>query len=255
MLSEPTALPPISAWQVERLRLTAFPPPMTKISQPPWWADLVGYPPETVVSRPKVGLHREEGVFEGRKLFLQIQPERIDWILTPVVPEEMPETPPSAGPFPDALKSFVNLMERWLEVCLPITRLAFGAVLFQPVADQRAGYVQIAKYLPSLKLDPDTSDFLYQINRPRDSTSGVPGLRINRLTKWSILLFQGFDVTLAKKELTTVGYAVEESACRLELDINTVPESAAELPRETLPRVSQELVHLGQEIATKGDIP
>jgi hypothetical protein len=45
------------------------------------------------------------------------------------------------------------------------------------------------------------------------------------------------------------------SACRLELDISTMPEWEGELPHDGLPEVFRELVDLGQEIAEKGDIP
>ncbi len=258
MPPESEALPPLNAWQVENLRLTAFFSTDAKIEPSTWWADLVGSPPETTVSRPKAGLHREDGIVEGRKLSLQVQPDRVDWTLTPFVEpaEAGVETMPSAGPFPDALNPFATLATSWLRVCPPVTRLAFGAVLFQPTADQRAGYLQIAKYLHWVKLDPDgSSDFFYQINRPRDSTSGIHGLRINRLSKWSVLLFQGFSVALGKQQLATVGYTLKESACRLELDINTAPEFAGELPRDTLPKIFQELVALGEDIASKGDIP
>src|SRR5436190_1193852 len=81
----------------------------------------------------------------------------------------------------------------------PITRLAFGAVLAQPTEDRHSGYVQIAKYLPSIRLDVDgSSDFLFQINRPRPSRVGIENLLINRLARWSVLIFKTFGVTLEK---------------------------------------------------------
>jgi hypothetical protein len=192
---------------------------------------------------------------------LQVAPERIDWLLAPLIEpseeagEELPPTPPSAGPFTEALSSFLKLAIQWLQGCPPVTRLAFGAILFQPTVDRRAGHVQLSKYLHSIDLDPDTSDFFYQINRPRNSTSGISGLRINRLTKWSVIMFQHFSVTLGKATITTAGYTTQEAACRVELDINTAPDFPDVLPHETLPKIFQELVDLGQEITAKGDIP
>jgi hypothetical protein len=255
---ETTALPPVDSWHVGSTRVTAFTAEPTRAEGLSWWIDLVGYPPETVASRPRAGLHQEEGEFEGRRLSLQVQPERIDWNLAPVVKitEEEPASLPLAGPFPEVLGSLLKIATRWLPVAPPITRLAFGAVLAQPVEDRRTGYVQIAKYLHSLTLDPDgSSDFLYQINRPRPSKVGVEGLRVNRLSKWSVLLFQRFSVTLGKTAITTVGLASGDSACRLEVDINTAPEFEGVLPVDRLSAILQELVDLGREIAEKGDIP
>jgi hypothetical protein len=47
----------------------------------------------------------------------------------------------------------------------------------------------------------------------------------------------------------------KDFACRLELDINTVPDFQGELPRESFGQLLGELTELGQEIAQKGDIP
>jgi hypothetical protein len=246
------------SWQTESLRLTGFSPPNTKFDPSAWWLNLVGSPPETETSRPKAGIHKQEGLFEGKLLTLQVQPNRIDWILSPIVkPSEEPmETLPTLGSFEDVAKPFIDLMVQWLDVSPPITRLAFGAVLVRLVPDRKAGYVEIAKYLPVVKVDADgSSDLFYQINRPRHSSSGISGLRINRLTKWSVLLFQRFGVNLGKAEIQTVGYESQESACRVEMDINTSPDFSGELPREKLPTLLKELTDLGRELAIKGDVP
>ncbi len=254
---ETSTLPPLEAWQAAVVRVTAFPaqPITTEVT---WWADLMGSVPETLVSRPKAGQYRAEGEFEGRRLSLQVQPDRVDWSLAPVVKlsEDEPSTLPLAGPFPEVLISLMKVAERWLSLAPPITRLAFGAVLAQPTEDRRSGYVQIAKYLPSISLDPEgSSDFIYQINRPRASGVGIANLRINRLTKWSVLWFQRFSMTLEKMGIRTVGFAPSDSACRLELDINTAPDFQGLLPAEHLPALLKELVDLAGEIAAKGDIP
>lgn len=254
-------LPPLDAWKVENLRLTAFYPSGAKIDPSTWWTDLIGYPPEKVLSRPKMGHLQQDGVFEGKRLVLQVQPERVDWNLRPPVlspEEEESDILPIVGSLPDVLNSFLDLMFRWLQIQPPITRLAFGAILLQPVQDLRAGYITIGEYLPYVKVDPDrSSEFSYQINRPRDCTSGIEGLRINRLTRWSVAKF-GFGsigISLGRELAASVGVTQERFACRLELDINTSPDFRGELPQERLPGLFQELVELGQEIAAKGDIP
>ncbi len=71
----------LSDWQAETLRLTAFPSPSTKITQPDWWSDLTGETPENRTIRPREGVFIEEGNWGGRKLSLGINPTCIDWVL------------------------------------------------------------------------------------------------------------------------------------------------------------------------------
>jgi hypothetical protein len=256
--SELESIHPLTAWQVQVLRLTAFPSPSARVVEPTWWTDLVGEPPETRISRPRIGGHQEEGPFRGGRLLLTVQPNRIDWRFTAVDEEEREvETIPIIGSLPESVGIFLPLMRRWfeLETCLPAQRLAFGAILLQPVEDRSAGYRQISLYLPCVELDPEgSSDFSYQINRPRDSGSGITDLRINRLSKWSV-------AARARAQLSIGSAAVrysrsqEDFSCRLELDINTAADFQEELTCEQLPQVFEELVDLGQEIAREGDIP
>ncbi len=255
------ALPELTAWQADQLRLTAFPSEGETTLPEEWWTMLIGTAPDTLTVRPKAGLHEQVGSVEGRNLTLRLQPERIDWLLGPIMAsqpeEELPDTPPSAGPLPETLAFFTKIATEWIKVAPSITRLAFGAILRQPVEDRKAGYVQLGQYLPSVSLDPAASDFLYQINRPRESATGVKGLKINRLTKWSVVLVRrlGLTLTLGKDATAKAQQATLESACRLELDINTAPDFHAPLPHESLVDIFQELVALGTEIAAKGDIP
>jgi hypothetical protein len=54
----------------------------------------------------------------------------------------------------------------------------------------------------------------------------------------------------------SISYPTSEIyACRLELDINTPQSFQNELPYDQLNNIFQELVDLGREIATEGDIP
>jgi len=241
--------PPITEWLAETLRLTAFPSPATEITKPSWWEDLVGELPENRISQPRKGGQQDEGPFEGGKLTLGIQLDRIDWLFTAA------DDQVSIGSFPESLEPFLRLMLRWFELCPPVQRLAFGAVLILPVTDRNIGYRQISAYLPSVQVDPEgSSDLSYQINRPRNSTSGVTGLRINRLTRWSVSMRRRAELSFRP---ASVGYFLgsESHACRLELDINTAPDFQGELPTQQLPRIFQELVDLGKEIVREGDIP
>lgn len=248
---------PLSAWQAETLRLTAFPAPSANISTPTWWTELLGGPAETKVLRPSKGGELEEGPFEGGRLRLMTQLSRIDWALFPIPAKaEGAEGFLTVGAFLKILDPFLRLMLRWFELqtCPSVQRLAFGAVLILPVENTVAGHRLLSAYLP-IKLDPeDASDFGYQINRRRDSKSGIPGLRINRLSKWSVLSIQTIELSLGQSAARYYPGG-EQFACRLELDINTIQEFQGEFSREQLPGVFQELVDLGCEIASLGDVP
>jgi len=149
------------------------------------------------------------------------------------------------------------MVSQWFSLpsCPPLRRFAFGAVLFQFVEDREDGYRQISAYLPAVKLDAKgSSDFSYQINRPRDSRSGVPGLQVNRLCRWSVAQLMHAQVSLsdAGVQKTELG---SHFACRLEMDINTSAEFRGELSPEQSKIVFGELLELGAEIAQQGDIP
>jgi hypothetical protein len=145
-------------------------------------------------------------------------------------------------------------MTKWIQT-LPMIRLAFGAVLLQPVDGLAEGYRLLSSYV-QLQIDPEnTSDLLYQINRRRVSSSGITGLTINRLAKWSVLRLQRNLFMLSPGSPVQSHTQSEAFACRLELDINTAPEFEGELPQAELPSLIQELVEMGREIAEQGDIP
>jgi hypothetical protein len=188
---------------------------------------------------------------------LGVEPTRIDWLYTPLVDEKQEsEGFLTIGPLHDAIGVFAPLMNRWfeLETCPAVQRLAFGAVMLQPVQDQQTGYQRIMEYLPSVQIDTDnSSDFTYQINRKRNSRV-IPGLSINRLSRWYVVGQQHISIqippALAQQSLGPIYHA-----CRLELDINTVHEFQGEFRRGQLSSLFQELIDFAAEIANRGDIP
>jgi hypothetical protein len=150
---------------------------------------------------------------------------------------------------PQILVPFKDLMTRWLRDCPPLQRLAVGAALYLPVKDRREAYRQLAKYLRCVpEYSDDEGDFLYQFNRRRRS-SVVPEIKINRLSKWTWVPLG--EVTVKDGKLVEPA----ESACLLELDINTMPEFQGTLPRERYVPLFEEMVGLAVEIAARGDVP
>jgi hypothetical protein len=247
--------PPIDAWHVESTRVTAFASDVVAVENLSWWDEIVGVPPETVVSHPKTGQYQTHGDFEGRRIGLQIQPGRIEWNANPILKgEDEPSSLQTLGPFRDAIAFFSKVVAAWLPLAPPLNRLAFGAVLLQPVESAPAGYALIQKYLEATtRIDlKEASDFFFQINRPRRSRTEVTGLRVNRLTRWAVQVAQRMTLTLGAggPETRTLG---QETACRLELDINTAPDFGV-LPANQLGAILQELMNFGSEIAQRGDI-
>jgi hypothetical protein len=156
------------------------------------------------------------------------------------------------------LGTFVGLVLAWLNDAPALQRIAFGAILRLPVNDRIFGYQKLASYLHHVDLDPvGSTEFLYQINRPRKSKSGVENLSINRLSKWSVAFTQQATYTVqdpqaAQFQLTGLQKDIH---CRLELDINTVPDIEGDFAAKDAQQIFNELVDLGREIATNGDIP
>lgn len=249
---------PLSAWHAESLRLTAFPITATPLNDINWWSELMGEPAETKTVQSKLDRHTEQGLFLGAKLVNQVHPNRIDWLIQLTDQESGAIAFPTIGPFLEVIEPFIELMLRWfkLNTCPELKRLAFGPILLYPVDSRVAGYRQLSVYLPSIKLDSEgSSDFLYQINRIRNSTSKIDGLKINRLSKWSVSAIQRMDFSVGKESDLSVTKRQAHYACRLDLDINTAAEFSGPLPKKQLSLIFQELVDRAKEIALEGDIP
>jgi hypothetical protein len=239
----------LAAWGVERIRLTTFHPIVVKAEG--WWERMTGQEPDSVVGK-KTGERAEMGAWEGMTLALQIQPKdgRIDWFAS-----EVPDSPPSLS---ERLPAFVGLMNRWLASDLfphPTNRMAFGVVANLPVANPEEGYRRLSDYLPFDVDRTTSSDFLYQINRQRESAT-LPGTRINRLMKWSVGVFFLQAMRLDGSGVVKIAELTKErSGCRLELDINPPPQEGQPLPQDRLQPLFAEMVALGEEIVREGDIP
>jgi len=241
--------------RTESLRLTAFLAPSASIDQPSWWADLVGSQPDAKASRPGRGELQESGALGERNLFLSVSPGRVDWFLTARVDQGALSEHRWAGRFEEAVGVFSDLMNRWLGDCPALVRLALGAIAHEVMPDRVTAYRNLAQYLPMVRLDPEHSeDFLYQINRPRNS-SIIEGLKINRLSRWSAAAFVPVRIEIAKQQLVQRPLGVGEHSCRIELDINTDPAFPGELPRLQLSRLFEELKDISLELVSRGDVP
>ena len=245
-----------SEWCAESLRLTAFPNPPYEYDIEASWARTIGTPPEEVVKKPKTNFLQVHGSLADWVLVHEVRPLRIDWNMVGPKAAGEPIEVPWIGPMNNLLDQFSSLMRVWLNECPPIRRLAFGAVLHLPVEDKVLGYRKLSDYLPSVKFDAEnSSDFHYQINRPRPSKSGISGLQINRLSKWSVGLWGRAAFSLRPNGVMAQGNTLAVYSCRLELDINSAENYTENLPGEYLQELFRELIDSGLELAQEGDLP
>ncbi len=255
------SLPELSVWKAEGVRITAFPEPNPSSQMEGWWSSVAGESPETRNSQPRLGVIQESGAFLDGALTLNVTPLRVDWLLSVSATPPGPDSEfPVLGDLVKIVEAFCSRLNVWFESAPPIKRLAFGSVGLQQVGGHKEGYELLSKYLRGVKIDPEgSSEFLYQINRPRPSAV-IEGLTINRLTKWSVLRMQGVSMQLmltpdAKGSVVSGVPMRELFAVRSEIDVNTSPSWAKLLDQPQLASILGELVGLGLEIAARGDIP
>ena len=242
-----------SFWEVCQARLTAFPIAPLEYSSFNWWPELTGEKPVNRTELPRNGKLTEEGNFASKKLRLNIEPSRVNWFFEPSDENASQRFElPTIGKWPEAIDEFSKLAKSWSKLnSLPkFRRFAFGAILSQPVNDLKEGYERLNEYLSVVQLDPaNSSDFFYQINRPRAKSKVLSQVSINRLSKWSVFRLESGIISveqmLPMKKKTVF-------ACRLELDISTAVDYAHEL--EKLEMLYDEFVNLGIEISERGDI-
>ena len=244
-------------WKAESFRFTAM-FPVGELQVEDWWTNAVGDEPETATTR-KGGEKKQEGPFHNGQLRLSVRPERIDWLFSGRYAgpdKEENDSLPILGPVEESLGVFKGIVEKWLgsETCPTAQRIAFGAVLLSPVDSREVGYQQLATYLEGITLDPANSqDFSYQINRPRTSGVGDLDIVVNRLSKWSVAIVQTGGLVLGAGKVTFVG-GTQALACRLELDISTDARYGGHLNPTHMKDLLEELISLGLEIASKGDV-
>jgi hypothetical protein len=249
----------LAEWRAEQLRFTAFPILGATGRSTDWWEQSTGVPPEETILNERKRSSVVSGSFGAAKLALRLEPERIEWLLVPqdidaeAIPAELEF--PNVGPLIEALAVFSAVVVAWL--ALPdvpdLGRVAFGAVLRHDEPDRRSGYRRLPDYIP-LNIEPDASDFLYQINHPIASRTGIEGMEINRLSKWSVSAFKlvGVTVPLASGAPQPIVTPAPVFALRLELDINTAPGFENQLPRNRFVDVYHELVSFGEQIVREG---
>lgn len=248
-------------WQVEQLRFTWF---FTKrpsaLLDAQWKAVFDDEPATEFVQRfPQLNYRAEAQAPEclGRGwLTFNIDPKRMDVFYggrellrqVPVV------RAPVAGLLEEQLvKMWGYLKQRDALFSTPVERLAIGFVALLKVADRSEGYKVLDDLLESVSLDPSSSsDFLYQINNPTALVVSGAKIKINRLTRWSVMRFDIPEVVLRKVEgipVEPMRQGGEEYWVRLEADINTAVGEFEELLPSDLRDAFSSLLQVSQKLA------
>lgn len=240
-------------WQVESLRVTAFPVDIEDVSAEMIWETSIGrMPDETRIQRS--GIETREAEFGNGRIFLTKQIDRIDWRYhTSKEEEDEPSVLPIIGSLDTELLILKQLAEDWItsSTVFPINRLAFAGVLLYPVESISDGYYVLGKLLPSLYLE-NVKDLSYQVNRPRTSET-VEGVSINRLSRWNVIRSH-LVTAVPSARLRFQSAADELVACRMEIDINSEAEHSEPFAAHSLLRLLDELIGIGLELSEYGDV-
>ena len=244
-------------WKVQTLRLTGFPTDIVKQpEQEQWWFALTGEYPANRLQNPRQATLQEDGPFKSGNLIVKIEPLRVDCLYTIDAKAQVESDEiPAIGSFEDAIKDFSSIVSQLLQLSsFPLLRrLAFGSILIEPVSNRKEGYDRLAKFLTFPIDSENSSDFFYQINRPRLSDLITPKISINRLSKWSVA---GLEIVALqiKPDLKAFPPTNLRYAVRLEVDINTSQEFEGSLDKEKRIILFQQLLDYGVEISEKGDV-
>jgi len=240
-------------WKIDTFRLTGFHTEQQNDYDKSLWTKVIGTESQFANYKRNGNqfLYQNDSELTDKKLLIAQAPERMDLLFTPREEELRDQEKfrkfPSIGVFPDNITKFTAIIDKFFDKINPdFERLAFGLVLYFNVESEKEGYKYLSKYLPSLKLD-NAVDFIYQINRPKSSEKSKD-IMINRLSKWSVA-----KRTLRGNSGIIAGKNEENFACKLELDINTKPETKIK-SKDIQTKIFKELLDLAKNISLNGDV-
>jgi len=247
----------LSAWAVQMLRMTAFYHHPQELDISGWWEQITDNSSEKDTNQPKNATRIVEGLLGDDLLVLRKTPVAVELhFMSPTQSSNDIKGIPSIGNYEEECPIFLELVKKLFNVQKfpSIKRLAFGAILNLPLTTEIEQVIrQLIPYMKNMKMDPANSgEFLYRINRKRSSTIGVSGLSINRLNTWSVISYRRVSVGLDTAQSST---SEPYYACQLQLDINTSQDFTDCLPSDKLRAIFEELISMGTEIITNGDIP
>jgi hypothetical protein len=223
-------------WKPLHLQLVVFPTTSPVDLDEDWFRDLTGKAATSITKRPVDRTYMGDFGHAGSSLSINVDLLRITITVGPKIdPEKMPMQFPTLGTVSAILPSFVKLCDKFLKIKYPpiaIKRLGFSGRLLQLMKSHASGYKLLGTYLPTVRIDPRSHDFIFRINRKRKSRAGPSNLQLNRVSTWSVI-----TTTIQAAEALSSGQVSEpkaiikpQFACSLEFDINTAHEFPGEIP-------------------------
>lgn len=242
-----TATPIAQRWHAESLRATAFLSTVDLGLPEKCWPRVAQDKTSDSFVNSGSGTAHAVGTFLSEQLTLSVNValRRADMLLVPKAMELSAVPRMSLGPVVAFAEPFVDAATRFLESIEAVHRVAFAIVAEIPVESRQQGYRLLQALLSKVTIDADhSSELFYQINRPRPS-GVIPGLSLNRLSRWNVI--KGKMVSQNKLN-------AEYTACRVEVDINSSEGLEAPLPADRVAALFVEMAALANEILAEGDV-
>lgn len=255
-MENPSIEPSKKSWNVSLLRFTLFPFQAYEMDEN-WWNLIFETLPDNENYNRKVNVHHYDGEFKSGLMNLDLSPLRIDFIYISMKSNSGSKMADiNLGLFNDVMGKFFSIISKFLilDNCPTAQRIAFGCNCFIPTETRISGYELLDSYLPKVEVDSvNSSDFLYQINRRRQSKI-VSNLSINRLTQWHVAQYGSAIISQAHNGQQLIDLNEKEYSVNLELDINSQQDNMSELNRDTQIKLLEELIIFAEEISLNGDI-
>lgn len=236
----------ITGWSAEMMRFTLFTSSVAMDGHNTWWESFTGHPAESSSSKPASFEHNYVGNFQNGQLELRIMPDRIDWILKPIIDGSF--NIPTVGTFLPEFIEFQKGISAWLrKTPLNLSRVAFGTIVLEDADGRDSGYSNLKKFIPFIPLDNGCwRDFYLQFNKP--ISVDVEYLKeINRLINYSVASVQFMSVHANNK-------ISERFFTRLELDINTSIENVRDFSSIELIELIPLLTDINSAVSSAAEV-
>jgi len=221
---------------------------MPGVTLPPdMWRVVLGGEPDNTIQQRAASLRQETGTFGDSIANLTVQPGRVDLLFLPV---ETPEPNLATfGEYVGSAEAYRTTIANWVssDGFPAARRFALGIILIEATETRETGYERLRKFIDVVPTG-EASDFMYQVNRSRLSTAGVPDLKVNRLAKWSVSELQLLTMNAGAPAITR-----PFAFLNLDLDVNTSAEFLGPIPDDVRSAVLDDLWVGADEIATQGD--
>lgn len=224
-------------------------PPMQEV----WRAFFAPEEPETELSHKRLELTESSATIDRWRCRVRSRRDRTD-----VIKEaDVPPPPVWFGDFKSlasgvsVVKDFADRSSAYLAMLaegLHVWRIALAGRMNLAVTSKEDAYAVLDGLLP-FGVTSEMSDLLYQINRPRRSSTGV---KINRLAKWAAERRADIELLIGAGVVREAG---AKYSVRLEFDINTDAERDGSLEVSWLPTLLSEMKDSAVDIMMNGDIP